>query len=593
MGTLFRTKHTMRLSKYLLATIKESPADAEIISHKLMLRAGLIRKLASGLYSWLPLGNKVLRKITNIVREEMDKSGAMEVSMPIVQPAELWQESERWSQMGPELLRIQDRHKRDFCLGPTHEEVITDLVRNDYSSYKQLPAILYQIQTKFRDERRPRFGVMRSREFVMKDAYSFHINQESLDDSYKIMHRTYCNIFTRLGLNFRSVSADSGSIGGSISHEFHALADSGEDEIVFSKDGKYAANAELARGHLRIPNQKEDKKDYQLVDTGTAVTIEEITSLLKVDTNKTVKTLLVHSEDEGGNVSDKLVALLLRGDQELNITKAEKLNGIFSPLKFASSQLIEKQVGASIGSLGPQNLDIYKIADLSVEGLYNFVCGANETGKHFIDMNWSDDCSYDEVADIRKVKEDDSSLLENSPLEIKRGIEVGHIFQLGTKYSDSMNASVLDKNGKAIPIQMGCYGIGITRLMAACIEQSHDDRGIIWPNTIAPFQLIIIQIDSQKSADVGTMSESIYATALNFGIETILDDRDKKTSPGVKLHESELIGIPHRIVVSPRTLEKNSVEYTDRRTGEKSELNIEDAESFLKKVVMADQSSHL
>ena len=583
----------MRLSKYLLATIKESPADAEIISHKLMLRAGLIRKLASGLYSWLPLGNKVLRKITNIVREEMDKSGAMEVSMPIVQPAELWQESERWSQMGPELLRIQDRHKRDFCLGPTHEEVITDLVRNDYSSYKQLPAILYQIQTKFRDERRPRFGVMRSREFIMKDAYSFHINQESLDDSYKIMHKTYCNIFTRLGLNFRSVAADSGSIGGSISHEFHALADSGEDEIVFSKDGKYAANAELAEGHLRISNQKEDKKDYQLVDTGTAVTIEEITNLLKVDTNKTVKTLLVHSEDEEGNVSDKLVALLLRGDQELNITKTEKLKGIFSPLKFASSQLIEKQVGASIGSLGPQNLDIYKIADLSVKGLCNFVCGANETGKHFINMNWSDDCSYDEVADIRKVKEDDTSLLESSPLEIKRGIEVGHIFQLGTKYSDSMNASVLDKNGKAIPIQMGCYGIGITRLMAACIEQSHDDKGIIWPNTIAPFQLIIIQIDSQKSADVGTMSESMYATALNFGIETILDDRDKKTSPGVKLNESELIGIPHRIVVSPRTLGKNSVEYTNRRTGEKSELNIEDVEGFLKKVVLPDQTSHL
>jgi len=583
----------MRLSKYLLATIKESPADAEIISHKLMLRAGLIRKLASGLYSWLPLGNKVLRKITNIVREEMDKSGAMEVSMPIVQPAELWQESERWSQMGPELLRIQDRHKRDFCLGPTHEEVITDLVRNDYSSYKQLPAILYQIQTKFRDERRPRFGVMRSREFIMKDAYSFHINQESLDDSYKIMHKTYCNIFTRLGLNFRSVAADSGSIGGSISHEFHALADSGEDEIVFSKDGKYAANAELAEGHLGISNQKEDKKDYQVVDTGTAATIEEITNLLKVDTNKTVKTLLVHSEDEEGNVADKLVALLLRGDQELNITKTEKLKGIFSPLKFASSQLIEKQVGASIGSLGPQNLDIYKIADLSVEGLCNFVCGANETGKHFINMNWSDDCSYDEVADMRKVKEDDTSLLESSPLEIKRGIEVGHIFQLGTKYSDSMNASVLDKNGKAIPIQMGCYGIGITRLMAACIEQSHDDRGIIWPNTIAPFQLIIIQIDSQKSADVGTMSESMYATALNFGIETILDDRDRKTSPGVKLNESELIGIPHRIVVSPRTLEKNSVEYTDRRTGEKSELNIEDVEGFLKKVVLADQTSHL
>ena len=578
----------MRLSKYLLGTIKESPADAEIISHKLMLRAGLIRKLASGLYSWLPLGNKVLRKITNIVREEMNKSGAMEISMPIVQPAELWQESKRWSQMGPELLRIQDRHERNFCLGPTHEEVITDLVRNEYNSYKQLPAILYQIQIKFRDERRPRFGVMRSREFIMKDGYSFHMNQESLDESYEIMHTTYCNIFTRLGLNFRSVAADSGSIGGSISHEFHALADSGEDEIVFSKDGKYAANAELARGNLRIPNKKEDKKDYQLVHTGTAVTIEEITNLLKVDSKKTIKTLLVHSEDEKGNISDKLIALLMRGDQELNITKTEKLKGIFAPLKFASSQLIEEQTGAAIGSLGPKNLDIYKVGDLSVEGLCNFVCGANQTGKHFIDMNWSDKCFYDELADIRKVKENDTSLLESNPLVIKRGIEVGHIFQLGTKYSDSMSANVLDKNGKATPIQMGCYGIGITRLMAACIEQSHDERGIIWPNIIAPFQLIIIQIDSQKSADVVTISESMYATALNFGIETILDDRDKKTSPGVKLNESELIGIPHRFVVSPRTLGNNSAEYTNRRTGEKSKVDIENIEDFLKKVVVAD-----
>ena len=578
----------MRTSKYLLATIKETPADAETISHQLMLRAGLIRKLASGLYSWLPLGNKVLRKITNIVREEMDKSGAMEICMPIVQPAELWQESERWSQMGPELLRIQDRHERNFCLGPTHEEVITDLVRNDYSSYKQLPAILYQIQTKFRDERRPRFGVMRAREFIMKDAYSFHIDQESLDECYEIMHQTYCNIFTRLGLNFRSVAADSGSIGGSISHEFHALADSGEDEIVFSKDGKYAANAELAEGNLQIPNKKEDKKKCQLVDTGAAISIEEITKLLKVDPSKTLKTLLVHSEDEEGNVSDKLVALLLRGDQKLNTTKAEKLKGIFSPLKFASNQLIEEQTGAPAGSLGPKNLDLYKIGDLSVDGLYNFVCGANETGKHFVNMNWSDDCFYDELADIRKVEENDTSLLEGNPLEIKRGIEVGHIFQLGTKYSDSMSASVLDKNGRATPLQMGCYGIGITRLMAACIEQSHDDRGIIWPTTIAPFQLVIIQIDSQKASDVETVSEAIYTAALNFGIEVILDDRDKKTSPGVKLNESELIGIPHRIVVSPRTLKTNSAEYTDRRTGEKSEVNIEDIEGFLKKVVIAD-----
>ena len=578
----------MRTSKYLLATIKESPADAETISHKLMLRAGLIRKLASGLYSWLPLGNKVLRKITNIVREEMDKSGAMEICMPIVQPAELWQESERWHQMGPELLRIQDRHERNFCLGPTHEEVITDLVRNDYSSYKQLPAILYQIQTKFRDERRPRFGVMRAREFIMKDAYSFHIDQKSLDESYEIMHRAYCNIFTRLGLNFRSVAADSGSIGGSISHEFHALADSGEDEIVFSKDGKYAANAELAEGNLQIPNDKEDEKKCQLVDTGAAISIEEITKLLKVDPSKTLKTLLVHSEDDEGNISDKLVALLLRGDQKLNTTKVEKLKGIFSPLKFASNQLIQEQTGAPVGSLGPKNLDLYKIGDLSVDGLYNFVCGANETGKHFINMNWSDDCFYDELADIRKVEENDTSLLEGNPLEIKRGIEVGHIFQLGTKYSDSMSASVLDKNGRATPLQMGCYGIGITRLMAACIEQSHDDRGIIWPTTIAPFQLIIIQIDSQKASDVETVSEAFYTAALNCGIEVILDDRDKKTSPGVKLNESELIGIPHRIVVSPRTLKTNSAEYTDRRTGEKSEVNIEDIEGFLKKVVIAD-----
>ena len=572
----------MRISNYLLATVKESPADAEIASHKLMLRAGLIRKLASGLYSWLPLGNRALKKVTSIVREEMDKSGAMEICMPVVQPAELWLESERWSEMGPELFRLKDRNDRDFCLAPTHEEVITDLVRNEYSSYRQLPAIFYQIQTKFRDERRPRFGIMRSREFTMKDAYSFHINQQSLHETYGIMYDTYSNIFSRLQLNFRSVAADSGSIGGSISHEFHVLADSGEDEIVFSQDGKYAANIELAEGNLCSPNKEEDKKDFKLIDTGDATSIHSITKLLRIDVKKTVKTLIVHGEDKEGNISDELVALLLRGDQELSVTKTEKVKGIHSPLKFAGDQLILEQTGSTVGSLGPKDLDIRKIADFSVKGLYNFVCGANKVGKHFTDMNWSESCSYDELVDIRKVQEDDTSITEGCPLEIKRGIEIGHIFQLGTKYSESMNASILDSNGKASYMQMGCYGIGITRLLASCIEQNHDEKGILWPSAIAPFQLIILQIDAHKSSDVISVSESLYNKSLALNVETMLDDRDRKTSPGVKLAESELIGIPHRVVVSPRTLKENSMEYTNRQTGEKKRVNLEEFEKFLK-----------
>ena len=574
-------KNIMKISNYLLATIKESPADAEITSHKLMLRAGLIRKLASGLYTWLPSGHRALKKIEKIVREEMNKSGAMEISMPVVQPAELWQESKRWEEMGPELLRLKDRHDRDFCLGPTHEEVITDLVRNEYSSYRQLPAILYQIQTKFRDERRPRFGIMRAREFIMKDAYSFHANHESLKETYEIMHRTYCDIFSRLKLNFRSVIADSGSIGGNTSHEFHALADSGEDEIVFSKNGKYAANIELAKGTLHFPNQVEKMENAKLVDTKNSTSIAAITEFLDVDVRKTIKTLIVHGEDNEGNITDELVALILRGDQELNETKVGNIKGVSSPIKFASDELIKVKTGFTAGYLGPKGLKLRKIADHSVEGLYNFVCGANEINKHFTNMNWSDDCAYDEVSDIRKVQEKDTSIDEGDELEIKKGIEIGHIFQLGEKYSQAMSASVLDQNGKAVPMQMGCYGIGVTRLLAACIEQNHDDKGIIWPDCVTPFQLIILQIDAQKSSSVTEVSESLYSKALTLGIETLFDDRDKRTSPGVKFNESELIGIPHRIVVSPRSLKDDCIEYTSRGTGQVTRINLEGLDEFL------------
>jgi len=414
----------MRASKYLIATLKETPSDAEVTSHQLMLRAGLIRKLASGLYTWLPLGLRVLRKVSQIVREEMDKSGAMEVSMPVVQPAELWEESGRWQTMGPELQRFKDRHDRDFCLGPTHEEVITDLVRNEYSSYRQLPATLYQIQTKFRDERRPRFGVMRAREFIMKDAYSFHVNQQSLDDTYQIMHKTYCNIFERLGLDFRPVIADSGNIGGSTSHEFHVLAESGEDEIVFSSESDYAANIELAEGGLAEDASDEDKLARELVETGTAFTIDEVSNQLKLDSDKIVKTLIVHGADDSGEKTGELLALLLRGDQELSETKAQKLEGVAVPLEFASDEEIEKAIGCKVGCIGPYQLNIKTIADKSVTDLVNFVCGANETGKHYINANWDDECKYSLIADIRKVQEGDLSPDGKGHLLIKRGIEV-------------------------------------------------------------------------------------------------------------------------------------------------------------------------
>ncbi len=575
----------MRTSQYLLATVKETPADAEIVSHQLMVRAGLIRKLASGLYSWLPLGFRVLNKVTQIVREEMNKSGAMEVVMPMVHPSELWEESGRWQGMGSELLRFKDRHERDFCLGPTHEEVITDIVRSEFSSYKQLPANLYQIQTKFRDERRPRFGIMRSREFIMKDAYSFHINDESLQQTYAVMHQTYCNIFSRLGLDYRPVIADSGNIGGSTSHEFHVLADAGEDEIVFSSESDYAANIDLAEGGLALTNSDEEILEPETVDTGGAKTIEAVAKLLGIEHTRMIKTLLVYGADREGSQTDELIALLIRGDQELNEAKAQKLPGISDPLRFAEDDMIEKTIGCPPGSIGPQELSIRVIADQSVVNLKNFTCGANKEGKHIINLNWSNSCKFSETADLRKIQEGDLSPDGKGTLSIKRGIEVGHIFQLGKKYTASLNATVLDEKGKAIVMPMGCYGIGITRIVAACIEQSHDDKGIIWPKNICPFHLIIVQIDAHKSDQVKDYSEQIYAEVLGKGMEVLLDDRDKKTSPGVKFAESELIGIPHRVVISPRSLADGVVEYTSRSGNQKQRIKKEELGDFLIKTV--------
>lgn len=571
----------MRASNYLLATLKETPADAEVISHQLMLRAGMIRKLASGLYTWLPLGTRVLRKVSQIVREEMDRSGAMEVSMPVVQHAELWEGSGRWHSMGPELLRFKDRHERDFCLGPTHEEVITELAKNEYGSYKQLPANLYQIQTKFRDERRPRFGVMRSREFIMKDAYSFHANEESLEQTYEVMHATYSAIFERLGLEFRAVVADSGNIGGNTSHEFHVLADSGEDEIAFSDSSKYAANIEMAKGLLPDEPDTGEMLTSECVSTGDAHSIDAVSDLLQTQTSRIVKTLLVRGEDEQGEANGELIALLLRGDQELNETKAQKLSGVLSPLTFATDEEVKDIIGCDPGAIGPVKLNIRTIADLSVVTMKNFVCGANLNNHHLRNANWEQDCHFHESADIRKVLSGDRSPDGNGTLSIKRGIEVGHIFKLGKKYSSALGATVLDENGKAVVMSMGCYGIGVTRVVAACIEQNHDEKGIIWPENIAPFQLVIVQLDAHKSAQVPAVAESIYEQATAMGIEVLLDDRDKKTSPGVKFAESELLGIPHRLVVSARGIAEDSIEHTFRRTGEKRQITPSSVSSFL------------
>jgi len=559
----------MRTSNFLIATQKETPADAEVISHQLMLRAGLIRKLASGMYTWLPLGLRVLRKVENIVREEMDRSGAQELSMPVVQPAELWQESGRWEQYGPELLRIKDRHQRDFCLGPTHEEVITDLVRNEIKSYKQLPINLYQIQTKVRDEIRPRFGIMRSREFLMKDAYSFHVDQASLEQTYAVMHQTYSNIFTRLGLDFRPVIADTGSIGGSASHEFHVLANSGEDDIAFSDSSDYAANVEMAEALAPDTGRPAPAAEMAEVATPGVGTIEELAAFLGVDATSTVKTLVVQGESEG-----ELVALVLRGDHQLNTLKAEKLAGVGSPLQMAQEETVRDALGAGFGSLGPVRLAIPVIADRSAAQLADFICGANREGTHLTGVNWERDCPAPRTEDLREVVEGDPSPDGRGCLQIKRGIEVGHIFQLGTKYSQAMEARVLDEHGKNITMTMGCYGIGVSRIVAAAIEQNYDDRGIIWPVSMAPFQLAIVPLNMHKSEAVASCAEELYGQLQAAGIEVLLDDRNER--PGVKFADMELTGIPHRIVIGDRALADNNIEYKGRRDGE-SQLVARDA----------------
>ena len=575
----------MRASRYLIATQKETPADAEIISHQLMLRAGLIRKLAAGLYTWLPMGLRTLRKVERIVREEMERSGAQELLMPAVQPAELWQESGRWEEYGGELLRMNDRHGREFCFGPTHEEVITDLIRNELKSYKQLPANFFQIQTKFRDERRPRFGVMRAREFIMKDAYSFHISAESLDETYQLMHRTYCAIFDRLGLDYRPVQADSGSIGGSGSQEFHVLASSGEDAIVFSSGSDYAANIEKAEAVAPAGDRPAPSQAMAEVATPGQRTIADITRFLKGDVTQTVKTLLVKAEakvdaEEGSDPG--LVALILRGDHTLNEIKAEKLAGVAEPLTMATDEEILRATGCEPGSIGPVNLSVPVIVDRSAAHLADFVCGANKNDVHLTGVNWQRDLPLGRVEDLRNVVDGDPSPCGQGTLEIRRGIEVGHIFKLGNKYSKALNATVLDENGKTAIMDMGCYGIGVSRIVAASIEQNHDDRGIIWPDAIAPFRVVVVLLNGHKSPTVAEAGEKLYQQLQEAGYDVLLDDRNER--PGVKFADMELTGIPHRFVVSDRGLEAGTLEYKGRRDADKQDIALADAIPFLKSV---------
>ena len=565
----------MRTTQFPLNTVKETPADAEIASHQLMIRAGLIRKLAAGLYSWLPLGLRVLRKVEKITREEMEKAGALEVLMPALQPAELWQETGRWEQYGPELARLKDRHDRDFCLGPTHEEIITDLARNEIKSYKQLPITYYQVQTKFRDEIRPRFGVMRSREFIMKDAYSFHLDQDSLQETYDVMYQAYSNIFNHLGLKFRAVIADSGSIGGAVSHEFHVLADSGEDAIAFSTGSDYAANIEKAEAVMPSGSRGPATADLQLIDTPNQHSIEEVSNFLAISATQCLKTLIVKGEEEG------LVALLLRGDHELNKIKAEKIDGVASPLEFASEDDIKLACNCKPGSIGPLGLTIPVIADRSVVLMSDFVCGANEDGKHYQGVNWERDLPVpDHIADIRTVVEGDPSPDGKGEITLARGIEVGHIFQLGTKYSAAMKAGVINEGGKNQIMLMGCYGIGISRVVAAAIEQNHDDKGIIWPANLAPFQVALCPMNMHKSERLKAASEQLYQDLLAAGIDVLFDDR--KVRAGFMFSDMELIGIPHCIIVGDRGLDTGTVEYKGRTAQENEEIPFADIIDFLK-----------
>jgi len=568
----------MRTTQRLLATLKEVPADAEIISHQLMLRAGLIRRVAAGIYNWLPLGMRVLHKVEKIIRDEMDRSGAQEVLLPGVHPAELWQQSGRWEKYGPELLRIKDRHDRDFCLSPTHEEVITQLVKNEIRSYRQLPVNFYQIQTKFRDEIRPRFGIMRGREFIMKDAYSFHVDQASLLETYQVMYDTYVAIFDRLGLKYRAVVADNGSIGGEGSHEFHVLADSGEDTVVFSDQGSYAANIEKAESLPPAPRPA-PTAEMRLVDTPDTKTIKALVEGFDLPIEKTIKTLVVKAAEDSGH---SLVALLIRGDHELNAIKAEKQALVAAPLQMADEAEIRAAIGAGPGSLGPVNLPIPFITDLQVAAIEGFGAGANIEDKHYFDINWDRDVSLGAVADIRNVVEGDPSPDGNGRLQIVRGIEVGHIFQLGTMYSDAMNATVLDEQGKSVSMFMGCYGIGVTRIVAAAIEQSHDDKGIIWSQSMAPYDIAIVPIGHSKSSRVQAAVTAMHDELELAGFEVLLDDRDER--PGVMFADMELIGIPHRLVVGERSLDKGIVEYKHRSSGEEREIEIGQIVSVLKEI---------
>jgi prolyl-tRNA synthetase len=570
----------MRTSNFPLQTLKEVPADAEIASHRLMLRAGLIRKLAAGLYTWLPLGLRVLRKVEHIVRDEMDRSGALEVLMPAVQPAELWQESGRWEQYGPELLRLRDRHQREFCFGPTHEEIITELARNELRSYRQLPVNFYQIQTKFRDEIRPRFGVMRAREFLMKDAYSFHVDQASLQQTYDRMHATYCRIFERCGLDYRPVAADTGSIGGSGSHEFHVLADSGEDAIAFSTDSDYAANVELAEAVAPADGPASPGRAMELVDTPEAKTIAELVEQFDQPVEQTLKTLIVEATEDA---DADLVALLLRGDHELNAIKAEKLPLVAAPLRMASEEQIRAAVGAGPGSLGPVGLKLPMVVDRAAAVLHDFSAGANQDGRHYFGINWGRDVERPEVADIRNVVEGDPSPDGRGTLTIARGIEVGHIFQLGRKYSEAMDATVLDEHGKSVTLTMGCYGIGVSRVVGAAIEQHNDDRGIVWPTAIAPFALVLIPMQMKKSERVRAAAEALYDDLRAAGIDVLFDDRDAR--PGVMFADAELIGIPHRVVIGERGLDNGEVEYRARTDDANRMLPLDGFVAFMRETL--------
>lgn len=564
----------MKASRYSITTQKETPSDAEVASHRLMIRAGFIRKLASGIYSWMPVGLRVLQKVEGIIREEMNRAGALELLMPVTQPAELWHESGRWNQYDEGLLlKFADRSQRDFCFGPTHEEVITDIARNELRSHRQLPVNFYQIQTKFRDETRPRFGLLRAREFLMKDAYSFHMNEESLDETYRVMQKTYTRILQRMKLDFRSVLADTGSIGGKTSHEFHVLASSGEDRIAFSTESDYAANVEMAEALAPEPMRFEPAP-MEEVATPNVKTIDDLSKRLNVPAETTVKTLIVKGVDT------PLVALVLRGDHQLNPLKAEKLPPVAAPLQMAADGEIRSATGCSPGSIGPVAIDLPVLVDRDAAVLGNFVCGANREGYHLVNVNWTRDAKIDAVHDLREVVEGDRSPDGKGTLQFKRGIEVGHIFKLDDKYSKPMNATVLDENGKAVTMVMGCYGLGVSRLVPAIIEQYHDDKGMVWPTIVAPFHVVVIPINAHKSPEVAEAADRIYSELAALGVEVLLDDREGHR-PGAKFADAELIGIPHRLVVGDRGVQSGVVEYTNRQSGEQREFPLDSIVSEL------------